>query len=646
MFVKAQQKVFRWFFMHAENTFNHAFGDKLNPFYHLGTITFWQFWLLAVSGLYLYIFADTGVHDAYESVEAITHDQWWAGGIMRSIHRYATDGMILTMLLHLLRHFAYDRYRGFRWFSWVSGVALLWMVYIAGVNGFMLVWDQLAQFVVVAVAEWFDVLPLFNGTLIRNFLYEGSVNSRLFTLLAFIHIGAPLIVVFVMWIHVQRVPKAHINPPRPVAVAVTLMFLALALVKPVVSQGGEANLSVVPQNFQFDWFELPVLALIYVWDPAKVWFLVIGASIVLFLTPWLPPKRRGAAKSAANVVFHPTGKTVPVRFDETLLDAGLRQELPLPFECRNGGCGVCKCTVLAGNVDPGIYQANALSAEERAEGKVLLCCATALDDAEIEFTVDESRILNPVKEYAGTVVEMDRLGHDVRGVRIALPDGERIVFKAGQYINVILEDGERRAFSFATPPYQNRLVELQIRLVSGGRFTTHVFERMKVGDALRFEGPFGDFVLRESTRPIIFVAGATGFAPVKSMVEDAFHKGIRRPIHLYWGVRRPEDLYMPELPAQWARDHSNFHFIPVLSEPRPEDHWTGRTGLVHEAILEDFPSLRGHEIYACGSVRMVEAVFPHFKAQGAEDATCFSDAFTLSARSMALQVSEDKAPPA
>ena len=285
MFIKTQQQIFRWFFMHAENTFNRAFGEKLNPFYHLGTITFWQFWLLVVSGLYLYVFADTGVHDAYESVEAITHDQWWLGGVLRSVHRYATDGMILTMLLHLLRHFAYDRYRGFRWFSWVSGVALLWMVYVAGVNGFMLVWDQLAQFIVVAVAEWFDVLPLFNGTLIRNFLYEGAVNSRLFTLLAFIHIGAPLIVVFVMWIHVQRVPKAHINPPKPVAIAVTVMFIVLSLIKPVLSQGPEANLGMVPHDFEFDWFELPVLALIYVWDPMKVWFLVIGVTAVLFLTP-------------------------------------------------------------------------------------------------------------------------------------------------------------------------------------------------------------------------------------------------------------------------------------------------------------------------------------------------------------------------
>jgi CDP-4-dehydro-6-deoxyglucose reductase len=575
------------------------------------------------------------VHDAFESVERITHEQWWAGGILRSIHRYATDGMILTMLLHMLRHFAYDRYRGFRSFSWLTGVALLWLIYIAGVNGFMLVWDKLAQFVVIAAAEWFDVLPMFNGTLIRNFLYLESVNSRLFTLLAFIHLGAPLIVAFIMWVHVQRVPRAHINPPRPIAIAVTLMFLALALVKPILSQGGEADMSVVPSNIDFDWFELPVLALVYVVNPLHLWYWVLGLTAVLFLTPWLPPKRRGSALARTSITFHPDHQAVSARFGETLLDAGLRQDIDLPYECRNGGCGVCKCTVLQGRVDPGLYQPSALSAAELAQGKVLLCCATALEDVEIEYQA--STAPKNFQEYQARVVKMQKLTHDVMQVLLKLPEGERIAFKAGQYINIILEDGQRRAFSFANPPQQAEFVELQIRLMPGGRFTTHVFERMQEGDQIRFEGPIGDFTLRESERPIVFVAGATGFAPVKSMVEDAFQRGLKRQIHLYWGVRSLKDLYLPDLPALWAREHANFHFIPVLSDPVPEDDWTGRTGLVHEAILEDFPELKQHEIYACGSVRMVEAIFPFLKQHGAEDGACFSDAFSVSARSMAFQ---------
>ena len=633
--VKLLQQLVRWIFMRIENVFNLAFGEKLNPFYHLGTLSFWQFWLLVGSGLYLYIFADTGIDQAYLSVERITHDQWWAGGILRSIHRYATDGMILTMLLHMLRHFAYDRYRGFRSFSWLTGVALLWMVYIAGINGFMLVWDKLAQFVVIATAEWFDALPMFGGTLIRNFIYLENVGSRLFTLLAFMHIGVPLIVVIIMWVHVQRVPRAHINPPRPIAIAITLMFVALALVKPILSQGGEADMSVVPTNIEFDWFQLPVLSLVYVFDPLYLWLGVMGFTGLLALTPWLPPKRRGAAQPTTRITFRPDHKSVTARFGETLLDAGLRQDINLPYECRNGGCGVCKCTVLQGQVDPGLYQPSALSAEELSQGKVLLCSASAINDVEIEYAA--STVEKAFREYAARVVKLERLTYDVMRILLKLPDEQQIGFKAGQYINIILDDGERRAFSFANPPHEPEFVELQIRLVEGGRFTTHVFEKMKEGDEIRFEGPLGDFALRESERPIVFVAGATGFAPVKSMVEDAFKRGLTRPIFLYWGVKQLRDLYLPELPKRWASEHANFHFIPVLSEPAQEDDWHGRTGLVHEAILADFPELKGHEIYACGSVKMVESIFPFLKKQGAEDGACFSDAFSVSARSMAFQ---------
>jgi NAD(P)H-flavin reductase/quinol-cytochrome oxidoreductase complex cytochrome b subunit/ferredoxin len=635
--IKALQALLRWLYMRVEAVFNVAFGDKLNPLYHLGTITFWLFWLVASSGLYLYIFADTGVHDAYESVQAITHDQWWAGGILRSIHRYASDGMVLTMLLHMVRHFAYDRYRGFRWFSWFTGVILIWLVYISGINGFMLVWDKLAQFVTVATSEWLDVLPVLNGTLIRNFIYQDAINDRLFTLLAFIHLGAPLIVLMLMWIHVQRVPRAHINPPRPIAIAVTAAMLVLALAKPVISQGGEANLNVEVATIGLDWFYLPAFPLIYSWDPMKLWYLVWSITALLFLTPWLPPKLRKGKPAEFAIKVHPDDKTVKARFGETILDAGLRAGLDLPYECRNGGCGQCKCAVLIGEVDPGIYQPEALSAQERAIGKVLMCCATPLSEIEIEYVPAGNTAAARIHEYTGRVVKMEKLGHDVMKLLVKLPEGQTLPFSAGQYLNVILEDGQRRAFSFANPPHQSDLIELHVRLVPGGRFTSHVFGGMKEGDELRFEAPLGDFVLRESTRPIVFVAGATGFAPVKSMVEDAFHRGIQRPIYLYWGVRKRRDLYLPELPERWQAEHSNFKFIPVLSEPGPDDHWSGRTGLVHEAILQDFPSLGGHEVYACGSVKMVEAIFPALKAQGAEDGMCFSDAFRLSGRSIALQ---------
>jgi len=203
-------------------------------------------------------------------------------------------------------------------------------------------------------------------------------------------------------------------------------------------------------------------------------------------------------------------------------------------------------------------------------------------------------------------------------------------FYAGQYINVLLPDGQKRSFSFATAPHERDHIELQIRLVSGGLFTTRVFNELKEGDTLEFEGPLGSFFLREdSEKPIIFVAGATGFAPVKSMVEHAFRTGLKRQMYLYWGVRSLRDLYLADLPRQWEREHSNFRFVPVLSDPAPEDNWTGRTGLVHAAILADFPDLSNHQIYACGSVAMVETAHPAFVAHGMSEHDCFSDAFKL-----------------
>jgi NAD(P)H-flavin reductase len=238
-----------------------------------------------------------------------------------------------------------------------------------------------------------------------------------------------------------------------------------------------------------------------------------------------------------------------------------------------------------------------------------------------------------VRTYDARVVTLQRLAPDVMRVLLRLEKGERLDFYAGQYINILLPDGDKRSFSFATAPHEQSGIELHVRLIPGGKFTTHVFAAMREGDRVRFEGPLGAFFLREdSVKPIIFVAGSTGFAPVKSMVEHAFHSGLKRSMILYWGVRRPEDLYLAELPRRWQAEHANFRFIPVLSEPRPEDHWEGRVGLVHEAILADFPDLSGHQVYACGSAKMVETAHPAFLAKGMVQDDCFSDAFRLPAR--------------
>ena len=612
--------------MRVEALFNLAFGERLNPLYYLGAISTWMLWIVVASGLYLYVFFDTGINEAYASVERLTNGQRYLGGILRSLHRYASDGMVLTMLLHLTRHFVFDRYRGFRWFSWVSGVMLLWMVYAAGINGYMLPWDRLAQFVTIATAEWLDWLPMFRGTLVRNFIFAENFSDRLFSLLSFIHIGVPLAVLALLWIHVQRVPQAKTTPPRPILVMLTAALVVLALARPAVSQA-PADLSRAVTEIAFDWFYLPTFALLYRTSPGELWALLGGATLLVAALPWLPPKR--AAGEGFHVLVHPDNRFIVVREGETVLDSALREGIEMPFDCRNGGCGECKGRILHGEVDRGSYQEGALGADERAQGGALLCCAMPRSDLEIEYAPKAALRAVPPRVHVARVVKLERLAPDVMRVLLAVT-GEPLRFYPGQYINILLDSGEKRAFSFATAPHAAGPIELQIRRVAGGRYTSHVFEHMKPGEEVRFEGPLGTFFLREdSAKPMIFVAGATGFAPVKSMLEHAFHRGIRRRIYLYWGTRRRADMYLRELAEQWAREHDNFTFVPVISEPHPGDGWRGRTGLVHEAILQDFPDLSGHQVYACGSAAMVEAATPAFLGQGMSQDDCFSDAFRL-----------------
>ena len=615
------QRALQCIFVNVEGLFNLAFGERMNPLYYIGSISYYLMWVIVASGLYLYVFFETSVTGASASVEALTHAQPWAGGVLRSVHRYASDGVVLTMLLHMARHWAFDRYRGFRWFSWLSGVFLLWLVYTAGINGYMLPWDRLAKFVTVATAEWLDWLPVFNGTLVRNFIFEENVNDRLFSLLSFIHIGVPLAVLALLWIHTQRVPQARTAPPLPIAVTLTASLIVLSLIKPAVSQ----NAAQAAGAIGFDWFYLPVLALLYRWTPGEVWLLVGGATALFALLPWLPPKKRGTER---YMLVRPDNRIVPVRAGETLLDAGLCEGIDLPFDCRNGGCGQCKATLSYGEVDFGAYQPGVLTDEERAAGKILTCVCTPRGDIEIEYVPAKAPGGRAVRTWSATVETMERLAPDVMRVMLKLEGGERIDFYAGQYINVLLEDGAKRSFSFATAPQVNDRIELHIRRIPGGRYTTQVFERMRPGDPVRFEGPLGSFFLRESSgKPMIFVAGSTGFAPVKSMLEYAFSRGIQRNMLLYWGVRRPADLYLAELALKWEREHANFSYVPVISDPAPEDRWQGRTGLVHEAILADFPDLAGYQVYACGSVAMVETAHPAFRARGLAQDDCFSDAF-------------------
>ena len=620
--IRRLQLAGQWFFLRLENGFNLFFGQALNPLYHLGAITFFLFWVALASGVYLYVFFDTGVNEAFDSVEALTHGQWYLGGVMRSLHRYAADGMVITMLVHMARYFVFNRYRSFRWFSWVTGVFLIWLTYASGINGYMLPWDRLAQLVATGTAEWLDWFPLFAGSLARNFAFQGSVNDRLFSLLSFLHIGIPLGLLIVMWVHTQRVPRAKTSPPREIALMLGAALLVLSALKPAVSQG-RADLAMAVAQVGLDWFYLPLYPLIYSWSPGAVWVLAFGVTLLLLLVPWLPPQRRREPVREFQISFRPGNLSVVARAGETLLEAGLRRGIALPYDCRNGGCGVCKATLAHGSVDYGVYQKSALSDAERRSGKLLLCCACAQSDLDVE--------LEEEREWQASVEYMRRLAPDVMLLHLKLHGSTPLEYRAGQYINIVLDGGETRSFSFATAPGKSELIELHVRLIPGGRFTTAVFTQMKAGDQLRFRGPFGSFTMQEeSHRPIIFVAGATGFAPVKSMLEYAFERDTRRPMVLYWGVRSRKDLYMAELPERWEREHPNFSFVPVLSEPKPEDQWTGRTGLVHHAILEDFPTLQGYELYACGSMQMVQNAHPELIAHGLLEEACFSDAFTYS----------------
>jgi ferredoxin/coenzyme F420-reducing hydrogenase delta subunit len=281
-------------FERLEDGFDALFGATWNPFYQLGALGWFCYWIVVVSGIYLYIFFDTGVSTAYQSVEVITHGQWYAGGVMRSLHRYASDLLVVVMLLHLLREYALDRYRGKRWFAWFTGVPLLWFVYGCGISGYWLVWDKLAQYVAIATTEWLDTLPFFGESIARNFLNNATLSGRFFTLMVFIHIALPLITLFIMWIHIQRHSKPKVNPPRGLALGMLVMLTALSLVYPALSQE-PADLDRVPAQIGLDWFYLPAYPLLDSVPGATLWAVFAAATLLLLILPWLPPARRQAA---------------------------------------------------------------------------------------------------------------------------------------------------------------------------------------------------------------------------------------------------------------------------------------------------------------------------------------------------------------
>lgn len=338
-----------------------------------------------------------------------------------------------------------------------------------------------------------------------------------------------------------------------------------------------------------------------------------------------------------QVTVMPSGHQFVVAPGHTVLDAALQAGVMLPYSCKNGACSSCKGKITAGEVELGPHQAASLTADEVARGMSLFCVAKPLSDLTIEVREVQGVGDIPIKKLPCRVQSMVRTAPDVVVLKLQLPATEKLRFNAGQYVEIILKDGRRRSYSLASAPHEEGALELHVRHLPGGVFTDHVFgvgaTQMKERDILRFEGPFGSFFLREdSSKPIVMVASGTGFAPIRAMVEHMRHKGIQRPVSLYWGGRRPQDLYMDALAKQWEHELPGFTYVPVISNALPEDNWTGRTGFVHQAVLQDFADLSGYQVYACGAPIVVESAGRDFQAQARLPAEEFyADSFTSEA---------------
>ncbi|NVM76534.1 CDP-4-dehydro-6-deoxyglucose reductase [Duganella sp. SG902] len=334
-----------------------------------------------------------------------------------------------------------------------------------------------------------------------------------------------------------------------------------------------------------------------------------------------------------QITVQPSGHQFSCEEDETILAAAMRAGIGLPYGCKNGACSSCKGKVVSGAVKHKAHQERALTRDEEAAGYSLFCCATTEADLVIEVREVAGSDDYPIRKMPSRVSTLEKVASDVIIMTLQLPANETLKFRAGQYIEFMLRDGKRRSYSIASAPEQGQPLSLHIRHMPGGLFTDQVFSTMKERDILRFEGPMGTFFVREdSDKPMVLLASGTGFAPIKAIVEHLRAQGSTRQMTLYWGGRRPQDLYMDALCREWASQLPNFKYVPVLSNLLPEDHWAGRTGFVHQAVMADLPDLSGHQVYACGAPIMVESAKKDFVAQcGLPEDEFYADAFTTEA---------------
>jgi CDP-4-dehydro-6-deoxyglucose reductase len=340
-----------------------------------------------------------------------------------------------------------------------------------------------------------------------------------------------------------------------------------------------------------------------------------------------------------QVELKTSGKKFSVEADETVLEAALRQSINLPYGCKNGACGSCKGRLLTGKISHGDHSQSALSSADETAGATLLCCAHPQTDLLIEVREVQGGGDIPVRKVPCRINTIKFASDDVAILQLQLPASERFQFLAGQYLEFLLKDNKRRAYSIASAPHEEGPLELHIRHLPGGLFTDPLFgqtadgKQIKEKDILRFEGPLGSFFLREdSKKPIIFLASGTGFAPIKAMLTSIQNKKIDREIHFYWGGRRPKDLYMDSLCQEFTHTIPGFHYIPVISEALPEDGWQGRTGFVHRAVMHDFSDLSPYQVYACGAPIVITAARADFvKECRLPEEEFFADSFTSEA---------------
>jgi len=340
-----------------------------------------------------------------------------------------------------------------------------------------------------------------------------------------------------------------------------------------------------------------------------------------------------ASASQFSVLVQPSGRTFSVEPSETLLAGGIRQGVGLPYGCKDGACGSCKCKKISGTVVHGNHQDKALSAAEETAGMVLTCCATATSDLVLESRQVSLEGALPVRKMPARISSLVHASPDVIQLQLQLPASESFQYRAGQYLDVLLRDGARRSYSMANAPHTGPALELHIRHMPGGRFTDLVFGSMKERDIVRIEGPMGSFFLREdSNKPVVLLASGTGFAPIKALIEHMQERQITRPATLFWGGRRPHDLYMDDWVRAQCAVMPHLSYVPVVSDALPEDNWDGRTGFVHQAVLEDIPDLSGFQVYACGAPVVVESAQRDFSdLAGLDEAEFFADSFTSEA---------------